>query len=487
MPAIKNHGTQSITNVIKTNFVDIGQNNNIFLVGTADVSERNVLHVVKNTADASFFGNEDPAFTIPNALRMFYQTTQCNVICVNVFNPATHLTTITSESEIISNGKITTSFNIYSLTSIKSGDGVTTFVEGEDYEYTKKDGIVILDNTTMPDGDAVLVSYSYVDPTKVQSSIIGSVTSGVYTGLNMITTCLAVTGLQPNIICIPTYSKVANIASSMGIFATQLNAKTTISHVVTSNQTNDINGIIQERLGNTVGSFNVVNPRVNLIYGDRIVTSNFNGQQYITTGDVWYATLTAYAENAVSFGASVSNRYGVPGDTYGYTSILEDNSNPVVVNGQGYNNNMNLLNDNGVSCFIKVPGTNYGTTLYGSKSSASPQLDSSIAPLQFSNVQRSIDIIVRLSTSACQVLVDDTDDFNFLVQQIISIIGSVLSQSAQLKIISPTFYIAPDDELNTPASIANGILYMTITIYPNPPLYDIVLTFNVAIQIPNAA
>lgn len=479
MAFVPNHGVQTQTANTAAAFVPLGLNNNIFLVGIADVSEVNTLHLVKNKSDATFFGKENPAFTIPNALRVIQDIANCNIVVVNVFNPVTHTTEIINESQIVNNGVIQTDQIIYNLISITDPTGTTTYVEGTDYTYTVQYGIQVISGGALADGDSVQVNYNYVDPTKVQNSIIGGGTPGNYTGMTMINDVLPTLGITPNFLCCPTYCKITAIASAMSGFATSLNLQTTVSHIITGDQSVDINVIASERLGSSVlpGPFNIQNTRVDLQYGDWEVTSNaYTNQQYVISGDVVNIALSAYQETNLSFGASYSNVLHPALSTYIPIGVLADNSNPVVLNGQGYNNYMNLLNGIGVNCILTIP--NYGTVVWGNVNSAY-NTALATAPFTFSNIQRSIDIMERVSATAILRYIDFTDDFDVIFEGSKELIDSVLSQSAQLKVITNGYQITLDPINNTPATQANGIMYIIVTVYVNVGIRDFRIQFNI--------
>ena len=479
MAFVPNHGVQTQTANTSAAFVPVGLNNNIFLIGIADVSEINTLHLVKNKSDATFFGAENPAFTIPNALRVIQDIANCNVIVVNVFNSTSHTTSISAESVVVTNGSIPTSQIIYTLNSVKSSDGATTYILGTDYNYTVQYGIQIIAGGDLADGDAVKVDYTYVDPTKVQMSIIGGGTPGNYTGMNMIQDVLPTLGITPNFLCCPTYCKIKTIASAMSGFATSLNLSTVISHIISGGQQADITAMESERRGSSVlsGPFNIQNTRVDLHYGDwEIPSKAYTNQQYVISGDVVNIALAAFQETALSFGAGYSNVLHPALSNYTPIGVLVDNSNPVVLNGQGYNNNMNLLNGIGINCLLTIP--NYGTVVWGGINSAYNTALAN-APFTFSNIQRSTDIIERLCATAVLTYVDYTDDFDVIFEGAKELMDSVLSQAAQLKVISNNFRITLDPVNNTPATQANGIMYIIVTASVNTGIRDFRIQFNI--------
>src|SRR5574337_12197 len=110
----------------------------IGLVGASPIGPTNQLPVVKNRTDAvRIFGELEAGWTIPQALAAILdQGDEIGfVVCVNVFDPAAHLTDVVDEAKTFDATKHTLALAHRHVSSVvvKSTDGLTTYTVGTDY------------------------------------------------------------------------------------------------------------------------------------------------------------------------------------------------------------------------------------------------------------------------------------------------------------------------------------------------------------------
>lgn len=155
------------------------------------------------------------------------------VVFVNVLDPASHTQTQTAVSVSLSDGSValTESGVLRDTVVVKSDDGTTTYVLGDDYELTfNDDGQLVInyvEGGTIPSETADLqVDYDHLDPSAVVSAdIIGGVdgVTGAYTGLELINSVFPQFRLVPGIILAPGFSGDSSVAAVMAAKCSSIN------------------------------------------------------------------------------------------------------------------------------------------------------------------------------------------------------------------------------------------------------------------------
>lgn len=150
------------------------------------------------------------------------------IVVVNVFDPATHKTDVTSESQTFSAAGTIVLTNKYPTSIVvKSSDGLTTYDLTDDYTVAIAiDGTCTISRVT--DGDitalsSVKVSYSYADVSLVDADdIVGTYTaaSESYTGLDCAELVFPVLGKVIGSVVCPGWSTSATVATKMISVAT---------------------------------------------------------------------------------------------------------------------------------------------------------------------------------------------------------------------------------------------------------------------------
>lgn len=154
------------------------------------------------------------------------------ICCVNVFDPQKHASEVENESLSFSTSKIDGDTaqlahkGVRSLT-LTAEDGLTNFVEGEDYLLDPISGMVTrLADGNIPVGGAILASYVYADVSKVTyEDIIGGIepSSGQSTGFELVDEVFPRYGLVPSILLAPRFCENDAVAVVMAAKCDNIN------------------------------------------------------------------------------------------------------------------------------------------------------------------------------------------------------------------------------------------------------------------------
>lgn len=169
---------------------------------------------------AAAYGPLMQGYTIPYALAAIQAQGAGQVIVVNIFNPYVHYTAITAQAmampasgpQILNLGHM----GVWNVV-VKNGAGSTTYINGTDYTLDPINGIVTQKaGGAITAGEALSLSFSYADPSKMQDSdVVGSVTGTMYTGIQALRTTYGTMGFFPKILIAPGYSQDAAAASAL--------------------------------------------------------------------------------------------------------------------------------------------------------------------------------------------------------------------------------------------------------------------------------
>lgn len=183
-----------------------------------------------------YFGySEDwESYTLCEAAYYFFEIAKLSpAVFVNVLDPETARTVVAPAAATFINSMHTISKEgvIPSTVSVKSADGTTTYVSGDDYTTSFADTghliITIMDGGSIPANTTSLqVGYSHLDPSAVTAAdIIGGSdsTTGVRTGLEVIEEVFLTTRMVPNLLVAPGYSSDPTVYAVMVAKATDIN------------------------------------------------------------------------------------------------------------------------------------------------------------------------------------------------------------------------------------------------------------------------
>ena len=200
-----------------------------FVIGVAPVHKlapdkrpvNQVKMISTYTEFATLMGWDDdlPTYNLCEFAKVFFSLyTVTPMFVVNVFDPAVHKATVPDESKTFSaEGQIRV--GRYGLTgvTVKSTDGLTTYVLGQDYELDGPGGIVTRKTAGAIAALAtVKLSYTHGDPSQVDTAdIIGGVAGGKRTGLELVDMAFPMFREVPGMIVSPGFSADPAVALLM--------------------------------------------------------------------------------------------------------------------------------------------------------------------------------------------------------------------------------------------------------------------------------
>ena len=150
-------------------------------------------------------------------------------VFINVFDPATHKTSVEAEAQSFdSDDQLTLDHpGLVADPTVQDSTDTTTYELDTDYEVDRISGVVTrLDGGSIEAEATVHVTYDYGDPSKVAASdIIGGIDAGTgaRSGLELIDQVFPRYQLVPGLICAPGWSQAPSVAAVMGTKAVDIN------------------------------------------------------------------------------------------------------------------------------------------------------------------------------------------------------------------------------------------------------------------------
>jgi phage tail sheath protein FI len=213
------HGVETIELTSGPVSVTVVRSGVIGLVGIAPKGPINTLTLVSSQSDAAQFGEELTGFSIPQALAAIQANGAATVLVVNVFDPDTMVTAVTSEVlTAVASRKTKLAFAPVGTTPvIKDVTDVTTYVAGTDYTIDDFGNITILAAIgTIAEGAVLHATYEKLDASAITAAVInGTNSGGVRTGFKCFLDAYNSFGFRPKILIAPGYSSVNAVASAM--------------------------------------------------------------------------------------------------------------------------------------------------------------------------------------------------------------------------------------------------------------------------------
>ncbi len=480
MPASFLHGVEVIEVTSGPNPVSVVKSAVIGLVGTAPswavaapslAPAPNVPALVSSALNAANFGPLIQGYTIPYALAAIQAQGAGQAIVINVFDPTRHFTAIASQAmSFPASGAQVLNLGHMGVAGVvvKNAGGTTTYAAGTDYSLDAVNGVITaLSGGTMTIAEAVTVSFNYADPSKVaDADVIGTVTGGVYTGIQALQTTYGTMGVFAKLLAAPGYSQNTDVASAMATMANRVRAMA----LVDSPASTPVATAIANR-GVAGNSFDTSSSRVILCYPQE----QFYDAGLVPTGvtltsagtpapasfagisvgpySQWVAGAIAAKDLSNGYWWSPSNT-GIEGilgpDVNIYASILDPLSD------------VKSLNAQGIATVFNAFGT--GLRLWGNRSAAYP---ADTAPDNFINVRRTMDVIEEsIELSMLQFI--DQPISNALITAILASVNAFirsLIQRGALVAGSASY----DPAENPPNQVAAGQLVFDVDVMPPPP------------------
>ncbi len=352
----------------------------IALVGTAPAGPVNALTLSLTEVDGAQFGPETlDGFSIPRALAGIYDYGAGTVLVINVLDPAVHRSNVVGqERQFGDNDQLQLGHGALQVLTLKSADGLTTYVLGTDYSVTMLTGKVKrLAGGAIPANGQVKADYAHADPSLVTSAdIIGAVDiAGQRSGLKAFADSYNLFGFFPKLFIAPGFSTLNSVSVELIAAAEQMGGVAYIDAPIGTT----VQQVIAGRGPAGVINFNTSSDRVRLCYPHVKVYDAATDGERLEPLSIRAAGLRAKVDLDDGYWWSSSNRelVGVIGLERPLTARVDDPSSEV-----------NLLNEVGITTVFNSFGT--GLRLWGNRTAAWPTVTHM---RNFENVRRTKDII----------------------------------------------------------------------------------------------
>jgi uncharacterized protein len=428
--------------------------------------------LVSSALDAANFGPLVRGYSIPYALAAIQAQGAGQAIVVNVFNPSAHFSAIAASAFTFNaQGAINLGHMGVSSVVVTSNPVGTTYVAGTDYMLDAVNGAIAIvpagSGGHITAGASVLIAFNYADPSKVaDADVIGTVTGGLYTGLQAFQTTYGTMGVFPKILIAPGYSQDATVATALNSIASKVRAMALVDSPPATTPTTVIanRGAVGNAFATSSGrtilcypqetfyDAGIVPTAVTLNSSGLPLTSQFNANS-VGPYSQWVAGAIAAKDLAQGYWWSPSNTevVGILGpDVQLYASILDQSSDT------------NNLNAAGIVTVFNAFGT--GLRVWGNRSAEYP---TSTAPDNFISVRRTMDVIEESLELAMLQFIDQPIS-NALIDAILAsanaFIRSLIQRGA---LVAGAASFNPAE--NPAAQIAAGQLVFDIDVMPPPP------------------
>lgn len=432
----------------------------MFEVAAGDRSLNRPILIANDRQARQFFGSNRQGFTIPDAIDAIFDQGAGRIIVVNCLDIATDTTTVPAPIAAnfsFSNNKIQLSdsgvrhFGLSAVT-VKSANGLTTYVADTDYTVDVNNGeINRVIGGAIAANAAVRVDYTYVDPTEVTNAeIIGGVDAGGNrTGMQAWLDAYNLFGYKPKLLIAPVYSSQTSITSELLVSANKLKAIAVVDAPIGTTYAQAING----RGPAGVINFNSSSDRLVLCYPHLKAFDPTTGIETLEPYSQRWVGVQCAIDRDRGFWWSASNKeiLGITGVERTLSAGISDETSEV-----------NLLNEAGIVTTFNTFGT--GIRSWGNRSAAFPI---STSPTNFINIRRTADVIHDRLTEAMLQFIDYPINAA-LIEAILETINADFRQLISLgAIIDGQASFDPDK--NEPVSIAAGRLRFDLQFMPPPP------------------
>ena len=381
MPASYLHGVETIEIENGARPVTQVKSAVIGLIGTAPMGDINTPVQVLSEKSGAQFGTALPGFSIPQALDAIYDHGAGTVIVINVADPVKHNTAVSAEAVTVNSSnqfQLDYGAVIDGTVTVKSADGVTTYVMGTDYTIDLPSGLGTRKTSgSMPSGASLKVDYHYLDPSKVTAAdIIGSVSAGgVRLGMKALSDTYNEFGYFAKILIAPGYCTQNSVSTEMISMAEKLGAVAYIDAPIGTTFAQVLAG----RGPNGTINFNTSSDRARLLYPHVKVYDTVLGENRLEPLSARAAGLRAKVDYDHGYWWSNSNQeiLGIVGVERQLSAMIDDPDCEV-----------NQLNAAGITTVFNSYGTGY--RLWGNRSAAYPTVT---AMRNFESVRRTADVI----------------------------------------------------------------------------------------------
>ena len=432
---------------------------------------------------AGTFGPQIQGFTIPYALNQVFAQGAGQVIAVNVFDQTKHYTTLTAVAYTFpASGNQVINIGHMGLSAIEITNTAANviYVEGADFTVDRVNGVVTaMGGGLLTTGQGIKITCMYADPSKIaDADLVGTVTTGVYTGMQCWLLAYQQMGFFPMLLIAPSDGSNAAIRQTVGSSdATTASGLATVAKAMRAMYFVDcpagtVPATLLTNRGSAGNSYNTSDKRAVLcgpqeLFADSGISPTgisidpISGKAIQNLANVvhagpfspWVAGATAAKDIAQGYWWSPSNTQiiGVQGpDVSFYSSYLDSASDS------------NNLNAAGIVCAFQAFGT--GIRVWGNRSAGFP---SYTTPDVFIPIRRTMDVIERSIMLAMLQFLDQPIS-NALITSILAscnaFIRTLIGRGALVG--GTASYNAVD---NPPSEIAAGHLTFNLDVMPPPP------------------
>jgi len=323
---------------------------------------------------------------------------------------------------------------------------------GTDYTVNANNGLITLISGGKIAANATLnVAYSYLDPTKItQAAAAGGTngTTGAYTGAQALLAAASVAGVTPRILCAPGFTGVKTGTTANAVIAALSAVADKLRAIVVADGPSAANGPLTTDASAISFRNDWGSKRIFLVDPGVIRLNPVTDVNDTQPAAAYVAGVIANQDATNGFWFSPSNQ--VLNDVLG-------TNRPVDFAMGDYSSRANLLNQNDVATIIYQDGYR----LWGNRTcSADPQWT-------FLSVVRTADMINDAILESFLWAVDRNITKTFLSDVVDGVNSYLRSLQAQGAIIDGKAWADP--ELNTPATIANGQIYIDFDFCPPYP------------------
>jgi hypothetical protein len=431
----------------------------IGIVGSAPKGPINAPTVVTSATEAAqIFGTPTLAgwasgFTLPDALTLLFAQARPVVVVINVLDPAVDKTTVAAADLAINATTKTITLNkkwVREVVVKVAGGGGSALVAGTDYSLDAEAGVItILPGGALAAAAQANVAFAWIDPSKVDAAqIIGSTLGdGSRTGTLALKDAQSVTGISPRIILAPGWTHQRTGGNANTVVASLLGVANTLRAVVIADgpNTTDADAITYSNDWGSARIF-IVDPWVK-------ANDSQTGEVVAQPASSAVAGLIAKVDTESGFWHSPSNHdiAGIVGTGRGVEFTLGDAASRA-----------NLLNAENVATIIRQEGYR----LWGNRTvSLDPQF-------AFLAVRRTADIIQDSVMRAHLWAVDRPITRNYVESLVESVNAYLRTLQSLGAILGGKCWADPD--LNTAATLSQGVIYLNFDFTPVYPAEHIV-------------
>ena len=443
--------------------------------------------LIGDPSQNSIFGALVQGYSIPYALQTIQAQGSGQVLVVNVFDPIAHITTITATPlSFPASGAQVVNLGHMGVSNVKVTDstGSTVFTRDVDFSVDPVNGTVTaINGGAITSAQACKFTFNYADPTQISTDapIIGTISGGVYTGIQAFLTCWQNFGFWPKILIAPTWSKNLDVAQALDSLAFKIRAVALIDSAPGT--------LVATAISNRsllTSAFSAGDQRSILCFPNQQFTDLGVVPTGVTLNAAGAAVQLVFGATSVQpFSAYVAGTIASTDINLGYWFSPSNNGKlgtqtlsgtlgpdiPMYLSFQDSNADNQLLNAAGIATVFSGFGT--GLRLWGNRSAAYP---SSTAPAQFLSIRRTMDVVEE-SVQLAMLQFNDLPINDALIDAILASANAFIRGLIQRGALVTGSAVTYNPALNPGAQVINGQLVFSYNILPPPPLERITNNF----------